>query len=73
MVIQTQASWGAVERVEKGKRHPSCADVNRQHELTVWLIEAALRCSSKPISRHCKCCLSYSVCFHAPLPYVLSK
>ncbi len=51
MVIQSQASWGAVERVEKGKRvirlAPTAID---NDELTAWLIEAAVRNASKPIS-----------------------
>lgn len=51
MVIQSQASWGAVERVEKGKRvirlAPTAID---NDELTAWLIEAAVRYSGKPIS-----------------------
>ncbi len=51
MVIQSQASWGAVERVEKGKRvirlSPTVID---NDELTAWLIEAAVRYSGKPVS-----------------------
>jgi hypothetical protein len=51
MVIQSQASWGAVERVEKGKRvirlAPTAID---NDELTAWLIEAAVRYSGKPVS-----------------------
>ena len=50
-VIQTQASWGALERVEKGSRiirltqTPIASDV-----LAAWLIEAAVRCMGKPLS-----------------------
>lgn len=51
MVIQSQANWGAVERVETGKRvirlPPTVID---NDELTVWLIEAAVRYAGKPIS-----------------------
>lgn len=51
MVIQSQASWGAVERVEKGKRvirlAPTAID---NDELTAWLIEAAVRYAGKPVS-----------------------
>lgn len=51
MAIQTEASWGAVERVEKGKRvirvAPTIIDDN---ELTAWLIEAAVRYAAKPLS-----------------------
>ena len=51
MVIQSQASWGAVERVEKGKRvirlAPTAVDNDK---LTAWLIEAAVRYAGKPVS-----------------------
>lgn len=51
MVIQTQASWGAVERVEKGKRVIRLASTAIDNdELTAWLIEAAVRNAGKPIS-----------------------
>lgn len=50
MVIQSQANWGAVERVEKGKRvirlAPKAID---NDELTAWLIESVVRCIGKPI------------------------
>lgn len=51
MVIQSQASWGAVERVEKGKRivRPSPMVIDND-ELAVWLIEAAVRYVGKPLS-----------------------
>jgi len=51
MVIQTQASWGAVERVENGKRVIRLAPTPiHSDELTVWLIEAAVRYVGKPVS-----------------------
>jgi hypothetical protein len=51
MVIQSQASWGAVERVEKGKRVIRLAPTTIDHdELTAWLIEAAVRYTGKPVS-----------------------
>ena len=51
MVIQTQASWGAVERIEKGKRVIRLAPTPiLSDELTVWLIEAAMRYVGKPVS-----------------------
>lgn len=49
-VIQTQASWGAIERVDKGKRvirHPSTTASN--DALIAWLIEAALRYTGKAL------------------------
>ena len=49
MVIQSQTSWGVVERVEKGKRvirlAPTATD---NDELTAWLIESAVRYVGKP-------------------------
>ena len=50
MVIQSQASWGAVERVEKGKRVIRLAPTTIDNdELTEWLIEAAVRYAGKPV------------------------
>ena len=50
MVIQSQASWGTVERVEKGRRVIRLAPMTvDSDELTVWLIEAAVRYAGKPI------------------------
>jgi hypothetical protein len=51
IVIQSQASWGAVERVEKGSRIIRLApQVVSSDPLTAWLIEAAVRYVGKPIS-----------------------
>lgn len=51
MKIYCQASWGAVERVEKGKwvirLAPTAID---NDELKAWLIEAAVRYVGKPVS-----------------------
>lgn len=42
-VIQSQTSWGAVERVEKGKRVIRLAPTAiGNDELTAWMIEAAV-------------------------------
>ena len=50
MVIQSQASWGAVERIEKEKRVVRLSPVVvEDDELTMWLIEAALRYTLKPL------------------------
>lgn len=50
MVIQSQGSWGALERREKGKRVVRLAPtVIESDELTAWLIEAAVRYIGKPI------------------------
>jgi len=51
MVIQSQAGWGAVERVEKGKRVIRLAATAIDNdELTAWLIKAAVRYVGKPVS-----------------------
>ena len=51
MVIQSQASWGAVERVEKGKRVIRLPQTSIDNDvLTAWLIEAAVRYAGKPVS-----------------------
>jgi hypothetical protein len=51
MVIQSQASWGAVERVEKGKRVLRLAPaIVENDDLTVWLIEAAVRNTGRPLA-----------------------
>jgi hypothetical protein len=51
MVIQTQAGWGAVERVEKGKRVVRLPPtVVEDDTLTAWLIEAVLRYAGKPLT-----------------------
>ena len=50
-VIQTQASWGTCERVDKGRRvirNPSTAITNEA--LIAWLIEAAIRYTGRAIS-----------------------
>ena len=50
MVLQSQADWGAIERVEKGKRlirRPATTVAN--DGAVVWLMEAALRYTGKPM------------------------
>lgn len=49
--IQTQANWGAVERLAKGKRVIRLAPkIINNDALTAWLIEAAVRYIGKPVS-----------------------
>jgi hypothetical protein len=51
MVLQSQASWGAIERVDKGKRVVRLAPATIDNdELTAWLIKAAIRYVGKPVS-----------------------
>lgn len=51
MVMQSQANWGAVKRVEKGKRILRLPPaVVENDELTIWLIEAAVRNAGRPLA-----------------------
>lgn len=50
-VIQSQASWGAIERVDKGKRLIRQAPMRLANDQTVaWLVEAVLRYTGKSVS-----------------------
>lgn len=76
MVIQSQGSWGAVERVEKGRRVIRLAPtVIDNDEVTAWLIEAAVRYSSKPVSLSSLQSLPvlFPFALTRPLGYVVSK
>lgn len=43
-VLQTQASWGAIARIEHGKRLVRLAPIGvRDQQAVAWLVEAALR------------------------------
>lgn len=51
MVLQSQASWGALERVDKGRRLIRRAPVTLTNEqVVVWLVEAVLRYTGKAVS-----------------------
>ena len=53
MVVQSQASWGAVERIEKGKRVIRLPQISIDNDAcAAWLIEAAVRYVAKPVSVH---------------------
>ncbi len=50
-VLQSQESWGMIERVEKGKRLIPKAPINLSDEqVVVWLIEAVIRFTGKAVS-----------------------
>ena len=50
-VLQTQANWGAIERVEKGKRLVRLASMTLPDEkLVAWLVEAAVRYAGKALA-----------------------
>ena len=51
MVLQSQASWGALERTDKGKRLIRKSAIQLQNELLIaWIIEATVRHMSKALS-----------------------
>lgn len=75
-VLQSQASWGGLERVEKGKRLIRKApSVISNEALAVWLIEAAVRYSGKPIpvSNLQALAVLFPFSFGPPLAYVISN
>jgi hypothetical protein len=76
MVLQSQASWGAIERVEKGKRLVRLDSIVVSDEQAVaWLIEAALRYVGKPVSVPSLSSLAviYPFVLDQPLGFVASK
>jgi len=51
MVLQTQESWGAIERTEKGKRlvrQPKL--LIHEAKVVAWLVEACVRYAQKPLA-----------------------
>ena len=76
MVIQSQASWGALERVEKGKRVIRMPQTRIDNDaLAAWLIEAAVRYAGKPLSVSSLPSLPVLFPFNLTLPlaYVVSN
>jgi len=76
MVIQSQASWGTVQRVERGKRVIRLAPTSIDNdELAAWLIEAALRYTGKPLSVPTlqSLPLLFPFTLKPPLTYVISN
>lgn len=76
MVLQSQASWGAIERVEKGKRlirKPPVAMVNDR--AVAWLIEAALRYTAKalPVATLQSTAVVFPFALEQPLGYLTSN
>ena len=75
-VLQTQADWGAVDRLEKGKRiarKPLIAVTNEQ--AVAWLIEGVVRAAGRPISAAALQAhpILFPVLLDQPLAYVVSK
>lgn len=74
--LQTQANWGTLERVEKGRRLIRLAPTEIQHEeFTAWLIEAGVRYTGKPVSVASLQSLPvlFPFTLTRPLGYVVSK
>lgn len=76
MVLQSQANWGAIERVEKGKRLIRKAPISVVNDRAVaWLIEAALRYAGKaiPVATLQSSPVIYPLLLEQPLGYVSSN
>jgi hypothetical protein len=51
MVLQSQASWGAIDRIARGKRLARKEKIAvRESAATSWLVEACLRYAGHPLS-----------------------
>jgi len=75
-VIQTQANWGVIERVEKGTRLVRMQPiVLKDDKMVMWVVEAALRYQGKAISLATLQSLAvlYPFPFDQPLGYVMSN
>jgi len=75
-VLQTQANWGAVARVEKGKRLMRLAARELTDQRTVaWLIEAALRYQGKAMALATlqSTAVLYPFLLGQPLAYVVAN
>jgi hypothetical protein len=76
MVLQTQSDWGAIERVEKGKRLVRQSSIAMRNEQAVaWLIEGALRYVGRamPVTTLQSLTVLYPFTLGSTLSYVLSK
>jgi hypothetical protein len=76
MVLQSQADWGAIERVEKGKRLIRKSPIAVLNERAVaWLIEAALRYTGKaiPVATLQSMAVVYPFVFDQSLGYLVSN
>jgi hypothetical protein len=75
-VLQTQANWGAVARVEKGKRLVRLAARELTDQRSVaWLIEAALRYQGKAMALATlqSTAVLYPFLLGQPLAYVVAN
>ena len=75
-VLQTQADWGCLERVDKGRRIIPWPPMTISHDgLIAWLIEAALRYTGKAMSVTTleSSAVLYPFSWSQPLAFVLSE
>lgn len=75
MVLQSQASWGAIERCRQGKEIQRSAVITVGAELGTWLVEAALRYAGRaiPISSFTSYPLLYPFEFDEHLGYNIAQ
>lgn len=76
MVLQSQASWGAIERVENGKRLVRLKPiVVSDVQAVAWLVEAVLRYVGKavPVPALSSQAVLYPFVLDQPLGYLASK
>jgi len=76
MVIQSQASWGALERVEGGKRLIRKTSFKIEHDdLVAWLTESVIRYSGRvlPVATLQSPFVLYPFILDRPLAYVVSS
>lgn len=76
MVLQSQASWGAIERIEKGKRLVRLKPIVVSNEKAVtWLVEAALRYVGRAVSVQALSSLAvfYPLVLDQPIGYLASR
>lgn len=75
-VIQSQASWGAINRVDKGRRVIRRPPMIVSHDgLTAWLIEAAIRYTGRSMSVATlqSTAVLYPFSIDQPLAFVVSR
>lgn len=74
-VIQTQASWNAIKRVDQGRRIVRRSPLSIVHDtLTVWLVEAAIRYTRRrlPVTSLYSAAILYPFAFEHSLSYAIS-
>lgn len=76
MVLQSQANWGAIKRVDNGRRLIRADKLIVTNDSAIeWLVEAALRYKGKPISVASLQTMPviFPFCLEQSLAYIASK